>query len=679
MSNVIKITDRAELVPTKDYKYGHWPFEFFNPVQSKLTELFKENANVAVASSTASGKTICSEIFAAYSIREQKGKMLYVGPLKALAKEKEQDWKSPTHHFSDLKISICTGDYKITQARIKELDNADIILMTPEMLASRTRNHKSEKSNFLKNVKVLVVDEAHIMGVPSRGDHIEVAMMKLVDVNPDVKIVFLSATMPNVGEICEWLSKLTKRPTYFLESGYRPCPLGIHYETYYDYQPSYDDKELAKVNKAVSIIQHYPDDKFLVFAHTKKTGNLMVKHLEKAGINSEFHSADLDLNSRLELERKFREDKDFRIIVATSTLAWGINAPARRAIILGVDRGLSKVELYDIWQMVGRAGRPKFDPRGDAYILVPQSKKDEMIAWLREKPPIMSQLLEENHLGNYKTLAFHIVSEIHHGNVRTKEGFHDWFKRSLASFQNHDFDDVLIDKVIDLLIKHRAIKVENDEYVTTPVGAVASMFYFSPFDVADLKNNFNHLFKTDKDSDLMLAACLANVDSNKMVIANKQEKIEMAKMAKQLEALQLPFKMTDGSTKIALAYYNLINGIDNPILISTQTNVRYDSERVIEVLTALDSMSAKWGQGDYFKDLKLRLTYGVRSELIDLCRIPNIGKVKAERLFANNIKTMSDLLHADPVKTKTILGMSPERFKQTIETVQNMYLLEMTN
>jgi len=675
-SEVIRITDQSVLVPMSSYPHAKWPYTNFNPVQSRLVEIYDTDANIAVASSTASGKTISSEIFMAYEIRKNKGKALYVGPLKALAKEKEQDWTSPEHHFGDLKVSICTGDYRLTDSRIKELDAADVIVMTPEMLASRCRNHKSEKSNFLKQIKVVVVDESHLLSVPSRGDHLEVALMKLTDVNPNVRIVLLSATMPNVDEICGWVSKLTNRKTYFLESNYRPCPLGIHYETYYDGDGRYEDKELAKINKALSIVEYYADDKFLVFVHTKRTGNQVVEKFAARGIPAEFHNADLGLDKRLDLEKRFKEDKKFRVLVATSTVAWGVNTPARRVVILGVDRGLTRVENYDIWQEVGRAGRPAFDPRGDAYILVPQSKKDETIAWLRNKPPIKSQLLED-FVGHHKTLAFHIVSEIHHKNVRTKEGFHEWFRKSLAFHQDQSFDDELIDSVIELLLKCKAIKIEDEQYATTPVGAVASMFYYSPFDVADLRNNFKFLFeKGMADNDIALAICMANIDSNKLNIANKQEKLEMEKFSRQVLNSGLPFNLTDGSMKMAFAYHNIINGVENPIFASTQSILKHDSERLLEVLGAIDSMSAKWNEQDYFKNLKLRVSYGVRAELVPLCKIPNVGKVRADKLYKAGVKSLTDFISTDADKLKTIMGVSLDKVKDSLDGAKQAYVLD---
>lgn len=645
---VIKVGDQHTLVPTSKYPYAKWEFENFNPVQSRLFEIYENNSNVAIAAATSAGKTVSAEMYLAYELRKHGGKGIYVGPLKSLAKEKQGDWTSESHHFYDLKTFIATGDFRFTSKRIQEMEEASIIVMTPEMLASRARSHKSEKSQFLQDVRCIVFDESHLLTVPNRGDHIEVALMKLVEINPDVRIVFLSATMPNVDEICGWISKITGRDTYYLESEYRPCPLVMHYETYYDGDKNYDSLELQKIGTACAIVEHYKEDKFLVFTHTKKTGHQMVENLSRYGIKAEFHYGDLEFKQRVELERKFKEDKEFRVLVSTSTLAWGCNLPARRVIITGVHRGLSVVENYDIQQMVGRSGRPKYDPRGDAYILVPESEKEEWIKRIKAKSPIRSTLL--NFVGkaenpHYKTLAFHIVAEIHQGGVNTKEAFHSWFRKSLAYYQDHRFDDEVIDKTIALLTQCKAISVNSEGiYEVTPVGRIASMFYYSPFDVSDLRRNFHFIFEQKmENNDYAIAMALGNIDSNRWGIVNRSERAIMSPFQRKIEEIYGQGKFTDSALKMGCVYHNLIKGKHNVIeLKSISETVLTDLDRTMQVINAIDTMSGRWGKEKWFKTVGLRVRYGVSPDLVELCRIPNVGGARAKKLKAKGINTLAD-------------------------------------
>lgn len=672
MPEVIKISDNPSLAKTKDYPYAKWEFEEFNPVQTRLMETFEGDSNVAIAAATSAGKTVCSEMYLAYEIRKRGGKGIYVGPLKALAKEKEQDWTSDKHHFHDLNIAIATGDHRLTARRIKEMDEANLVVMTPEMLASRCRNHKSDKSRFLYDVGTVVFDESHLLTVPKRGDHIEVALMKLAEINPDIRTVLLSATMPNVDEICGWTSKLTGRDTYYLESDYRPCPLSIHYETYYDGDKGYWEKESSKVGTACAIVEYYPKDKFLIFVHTIETGMTMVKSLARYGVQAEFHNSTKSMAERMKLEERFKNDSTFRVLVATSTLAWGMNLPARRVIVTGVHRGLSEVENYDIQQMIGRAGRPKYDPRGDAYILVPESQKDEWVVRLKKKPPIKSTLLDfvgkaEN--PHYKVLAFHIVAEIHQGNVKTREGFHEWFKKSLANFQDQAFDDATVDKTIDLLTQCRAIVTEGDHYECTAVGKIASMFYYSPFDVSDLRRNFKLLFDEKKEGDdYALSISMGNVDSYRWAICNKFEKEAIAAYQGKIEKMYGRGKFTDGAIKHGAAFFFLLKGRkDISQIASLQGMLLADLERTMQVLNSLDSMSCKWDRYNWFRIAALRFRYGVEGDLVELCQIPNVGAARAKKLKAKRIKTLADFVSYDAASLASIMKCGAKVAHEALE------------
>jgi len=680
MPQVIKIDDLQELVPTAEYKYAHWPFKDFNPVQSRLMEIYEGNSNVAIAAATSAGKTVCSEMYLAYEIQKRGGKGIYVGPLKALAKEKEQDWTNADHHFSNLKTFIATGDFRFTAKRLQELDQSSLIVMTPEMLASRCRNHKSDKSKFLQETGTVVFDESHLLTVPSRGDHIEVALMKLTEINPDIRIVLLSATMPNVDEICGWISNITNRDTYYLESEYRPCPLNIHYETYYDGDRTYDDKEAQKIGTACAIVEHYSEDKFLVFVHTKRTGQLMVDALLRYGVEAEFHNADLGLKDRLILEDRFKNDKNFRVLVATSTLAWGLNLPARRVIVTGVHRGLSDVENYDIQQMIGRAGRPKYDPRGDAYILIPESQKETYVHRLKVKAPIRSTLL--NFVGrsdnpHYKTLAFHIVAEIHQGNVKTKEGFKEWFKKSLANFQDHAFDDNVIERTLSLLEQCKAIYVnEEGEYECSSIGKVASMLYYSPFDVSDLRRNFKKLFDEKKETnDFSVSLSLGNIDSYRYAICNRQEKEVITGYRLQIDKLYGKDMMGDSVCKVGCTYLNMMKGKrDVPVLQSLCGTLLADLDRTLQVLTALDSMSCKWDRQNWFRNLGLRIRYGVEADLVELCQIPNVGAARAKKLKASRIKNIDDFVQYDAETLSKVMKCSLKLSQESLEEAKKIQL-----
>ena len=673
MPPIIKTEDQTVCVATSEYPFAKWKFEQFNPVQSRIMDYYNKDVNGLIAARTSAGKTIVAEQFISEQIRSRGGKAMFLAPLRALAREKLNDWTSKDHHFADLKISICTGDYRLTKERTKELEEADIIVMTSEMLSHRSRSHKSEQSQFLQKIGVLVIDESHLLTVPGRGDHLEVGLMKFSQINPGARIVLLSATMPNVEEIAEWVSySLNQKQTFVLRSEYRPVPLTVHYENYDDSVKIYDLIEKEKIDKALDIIEWYKNDKFLVFAHTKRTGESMKRNLIKAGIECHFHNADLESNERAKLEDRFKNDPKLRVIVATSTLAWGMNLPARRVIILGVHRGVDEVEAHDILQMIGRSGRYGIDRMGDAYILVPESRSAEFKRKYSKSNRIESQLLLKSG-DKYKTLAFHLVSEIFFGGISTTEDVHKWFNRSLAYFQHKKFDDSIVEGTLKLLAKKGAITEDNGAWKARTIGKVSSMFYISPFDVADLYFNFDSIFKGNReDDDYAVALALGNIDSLQLNIVNKLEKDEISLFANQIRLRFSEKKLLDGAIKSAYCYYCLLNGANLQACASFQRTLQQDFNRVAQVLNALDSMGSLWNRKTWFKNLEGRIAHGVPVHLLDLCQLENIGRVRANKMYEAGIKTAKQVASIEPAKLAKIVNMKIEAVTEIIQKAQGL-------
>lgn len=663
MSELIQIIDQTDLVPCSKYPYAKWEYENFNPVQSRIFEVFENDANFLVSARTSAGKTVIAEMFLAHEIRKRGGKGMFLAPLKALAQEKIDQWTDFSYHFHDLNISICTGDYRITEKRQEELLKSNLIIMTSEMLNHRARNINSEKSAYLKEIGTLVIDESHLLTVPGRGEHLEVGLMKFTQINPNCRIVLLSATMPNVSQIAEWLCELNKKKTYILNSEYRPVPLGIHYENYDDeHCYSYDIEEKAKIDKALDIINDYPDDKFLVFAHTKRTGDLITRTLKANSIDSEFHNADLDKDKRIDLERRFKKKDGLRVIVATPTLAWGVNTPARRVIILGVHRGKDEVETYNVTQMVGRSGRLGIDPRGDAYILLPNSNAKRHRDRLNTPQNITSKLLEKP-----RNLAFHLVSEIHHKAIENVADIKKWYERSLASFQARNLNQTYISELLVEMIDRKIVHNDDGNLEVSSVGKIASIFYYSPFDIADYSRNFYFLFKEkNQNSDLHVALALAKIDTNRANIVNNAEKQEMSLFDKRLQKdFYSEYKFfTEGIKKSAFCYFNLLNGSYVTALAGYQRSLQSEFERIQQILIALDSMSGKWGQESFLKDLGSRIRHGVPAHLINLCQLPNVGKVRATKLYDLGYKDVDSVAELDDAKLKKILNLKEDLVKE---------------
>lgn len=667
---ILDIKESKVLKDTLDFPYAKWDFDKFNPVQTSILDCYDKDINGIVAASTSAGKTVCAEIFLSYEIRKKNKKGVVLFPIKALAQEKYDDWTSPSHHFSDLKIKIITGDYKND---IKDDEDFDIIIMTSEMLNSKSRHGKS---NFIKDIGILVVDESHMIAAKGRGDHLEVGLMNFLSSNPESRVILLSATMPNLNEVAEWILKISKKDCFILNSKYRPCPLKIHYEKYDDSVSGYSQLEMEKINKALDIIEYYPNDKFLVFVHTKRSGEILKKELSNIGINAEFHNANLDKNKRLNLENNFKNDPDFRIIIATSTLACGMNLPSRRVIVLGVNRGLELVDSSEIMQMCGRAGRPRYDPKGDAYVLLPNSNFDYLKSKVSTLGQIKSQLLfSENNV--YKVLSFHLVNEIYNKNIKSLEDIYSWYEKSFCSLQSACIDQDVLESTIKNLKNRNIIAEKNNEFYTTNVGKISSIFYYSPFDVADYKSNLKLYYNSELYNDYMLSFILGNIDSNRCNIISKHEKEEISlykqKILSILNNLKIKVFYNESSLKFCFCYYNILSGLNNSNLYATTRLLQLDFPRTLEVLKSINSFDLKFFDNNFFDNLKIRIQNGVPPHLVELCKIKNIGKQRSQKLYDNKIKTVEDFLNTPIDKIKSIVNLKLEVVEDLFKDAKKLF------
>ena len=244
--------------------------------------------------------------------------------------------------------------------------------------------------------------------------------------------------------------------------------------------------------------------------------------------------------------------------------------------------------------------------------MVPETSKNETILRIRKKLPIKSTLLDfvgKADNPHYKTLAFHVVSEIHQGAVKTKEGFREWFRKSLAHYQDQAFNDDVVDRTLDLLSLNRAIWLDKEtkEYQCTGIGKVASMFYFSPFDVSDLKKNFDQLF--DKGYDV-----LESKDGRETVLtANKElpDLILLDVMMPGMDGFEVLEKLrqnplTDAIPVVMLTSMGASEGEQHAMKLGVQHYVSkpFDPETLqATVRVALREAGAKLDQGDEHENI----------------------------------------------------------------------------
>ncbi|WP_240912166.1 DEAD/DEAH box helicase [Thermococcus sp. LS2] len=168
--------------------------EFYPPQAEALKSGVLNGENLLLAIPTASGKTLVAEIVMLHKLFTEGGKAVYLVPLKALAEEKYREFK--TWEDLGVRVAVTTGDYDSSE---EWLGRYDIIIATSEKFDSLLRH----KSRWIKDVKLIVADEIHLLGSYDRGATLEMILSHMLG---KAQILGLSATVGNAEELAEWLN-----------------------------------------------------------------------------------------------------------------------------------------------------------------------------------------------------------------------------------------------------------------------------------------------------------------------------------------------------------------------------------------------------------------------------------------------------------------------------------------
>ena len=537
-TKIVEIKEEENLkIPVKNYTELNLGFEYFNPPQSKFIseKLHQKDCNVIVAWSTSAGKTVTAELTIENQLKQNK-KVIYACPLKALAEEKIKRFKKL---FTDKNIEIFTGDYNDFDRRKTKAQNADLAIVTTELLDSITRNQTLTKF-LLYAAGTVIIDEFHIIAT-DRGPAVESALIRLPK---HISILLLSATVPNTKEVAEWIYNLNKKETYIFESSFRPVKIDwkiIHID--YKRYTFWLKHSLQHLNQLIHELLHSKDKgQILIFVWTKSAGHKIKQMLDYEGIPCHFHNASLNLEDRNNFEEDFENGK-IKVLIATTTLAWGKNTSARYVIIFGDKRGYNFVDGWDVIQMGGRAGRMGYSSKGDVFWFV--SDKNYANEVLNNPPAITSKLVIPDYL------AFHVIGEIPLYKSIGINKIITWFKKTFASnLVNTQESYSILNSAFNILIeKTKIVKydVEKKEVSLTRLGIIAKRFYLDPGEVWAWYRMFKKFFNEFDSIEIEIlkpqtafTLFLAHAESKKNFYISKEE-TNCMKFIQNLENLLIYF------------------------------------------------------------------------------------------------------------------------------------------
>ena len=663
-----------------------------NPAQSAVLErgLLTSGFSCVLQMPTGSGKTwLASQ--AITDVLENRGRAVYLTPLKALAEELSSRWSV---ELDDHAVGVFTGDYgKNGSAFPLPFQEARLLVMTPERLDVCTRNWRSHWT-WLPEVDLIVVDEIHLLGDPARGARLEGALSRFRRLNPFCRFLGLSATLGNRSELADWLQGVE------YSSSWRPIPLRWSLRRYRraDEKPGLLAAEVAEARDG--------GGQSLIFVQSRRRAESLAGYLREQGLRSSHHHSGLLHAERRSVEDAFRRS-ELQALVTTGTLEMGLNLPARKVVLYDLQNfdGSEFVPLStnSVWQRAGRAGRPGLDTDAEAVLLAP--------AWDRDAVRYLEGRFEavRSGLRQPAALAEQILVEVQSGLARSHSQLRRVFNRSLAQHQGIELP---LERTVDQMIESGMLRFDSgaeeregeERLVATKLGRIACRHLLRPETILKLKRFFSSVGEFT-DFDLLVA--LATTSDCEPIISVDYEELEdfseqLARRrswlfatgcATAVERLQVDGKRLLSCLKvahIALAWaevgdmeetakvtncyafevQRLRESLDRLLLAAVAVRKAAHEDAHVTFIEEEEAASSVTRRIEFLRCMVLN---GLPRDSASLTLVNGIGSKWAKRLVAAGIASIEALAFASKSRLRNLNGLSEERAAKWISDAKQLH------
>ena len=692
--------------------------ELYPPQQEAVNAGALKGRNLVLASPTASGKTLVAELCALNHVLERNGKVLYLSPLRALASEKFEEFRKYAQIYKEngkrVSVGISTGDYDSSDPW---MGKHDIIITTNEKADSLLRH----RAKWVNDVSLVVADEVHLLNDADRGPTLEVVLARLMQVNPDVQLLVLSATIKNVEELAEWLKAIS------VTTDWRPVTLreGVifHDEVLFSDGGALKIENITKdptLNIAVFTVKS--GNQALVFAGTRRNSINLAKKIstkikpflskpkkrslkqlseqilatgERTRLGEQladivsggaaFHHAGLSSGHRKIVEDSFREGK-IKVLTATPTLAFGMNLPARVVIINEYRRyesglGYYPIPVLEYKQMAGRAGRPKYDKIGDSILVAKtEDERDYLMESyiLAETEKIWSKLAVE------RILRSHVLSTIASDFAHTEQGIYEFFGKTFYAYQ-YDPRAIkgVIQKSLGFLFTEKMIEFNGNEILATKFGRRVSELYIDPLTGVTIRDgltnragrvtdvSFLHMIARTPDMFPKLRPYSSEMDNLQFFIEDHKDEFMFDLPDPWLD--RIAFEEFLGEAKLSLVLKSWMDEASEDEMIERFRVQPGDLYRLISTAKWLvhssHELAALFKHKDLLENLSrlmIRVEKGVKPELLPLASLKGIGRTRARILYNSGLRTIDDIKKA-PIPKLTGLPLFGPKIAQKIK------------
>ena len=667
--------------------------ELFPPQQLAFQTKVLQGGNLVLAFPTSSGKTLVAEICMIKSILDSGGKALYLVPLRSLAREKHLDFRK--YETLGITTAMSVGDYDSPGTRLAD---ADIIILTTERADSLIRHRPS----WFNDIVILVVDEIHLVNDTTRGPTLEMVIASVRRMLPKVQIVALSATISNADQIAKWLD------AELVKSNWRPVPLkeGV----LLDDEIHFGDGGTRSVRRkkredvedlVLDILEE--DGQVLVFVSNRRSTVSIARKLaplvrpflsqdlkdqllsssdrirrgasvpESSKILADlisqgtaFHHAGLTNHERATVEDCFKKHA-LKVIVATPTLAAGVNLPARRVIVRDYrrfeeDTGNRPIPILEYKQMAGRAGRPKYDTYGEAILIAHSFEESDRLLehYICSEPEEIS-----SKLASRDALRFHLLAAIATETAHQRDEIDAVIGGTFFSLQ---FSQKAIRGHISSALRYLErvglIETESGAFHATVLGHRTSRLYIDPRTAVIFRK---YLPDSDSVSTLGLLQLVCHTPDQPGIYLTQADYEEYSSLAEEhSDELLVPPPSSEnprrylkylGELKTASLLNDWISEIPERDMTENYGVGMGDVHRYVEsadwLVYSVSEISKAIGvlkPQSALYELRTRLKYGVKPDILDLVGLRGIGRIRGRMLHSHGYRTIADLYHA-PLET----------------------------
>ena len=329
--------------------------------------LLKEQKSQLVMAPTSAGKTLIGELAGISRVLNEKRKLLYLVPIRALASLRTEEFKKK-YKSLNLKVVKKIGESileKNITEDLEELVDADIIVATYEAIDYILRSGNKDK---LESMGTIIIDEIQTLSDQERGFILDGLIARLKSLFNSAQYLYLSAT---IGEP-EALAK--KLDCILINYINRPVPIERHLILCLN--EAIKLRNIRRlVQTAYSEVSSYGfKGQSIVFTNSRKKCENLAIYLQNKGLRVRAYHSGLTNEERLEIERLF-QNQSISAVVATAALAAGVDLPAKQVIFESLVMGINLLTVAEFEQMLGRAGRLKKHELGLAYLLIEPGKE----------------------------------------------------------------------------------------------------------------------------------------------------------------------------------------------------------------------------------------------------------------------------------------------------------------